>query len=168
MKKMILGMFLATMMLGTQVADAQEADKKETRTRMTPEQRTEMRITRMVNELALDDATAVKFTETYKKYMEEVAALRASCPVKIKREEGKAQRRTDAEIDKAILDRFAMSRKQLDLREKYYKEFCKFLSPRQVEKMYVKEKSYGNAMRKEWGRRNTLHNPHHKGARVNR
>ena len=64
----------------------------------------------------------------------------------------------DAEVEKSIQDRFAMSRKKLDLREKYYKEFRKFLSPRQVEKIYFKEKNYGKAMHKEFSRRKALKN----------
>ena len=168
MKRMILGMFLTTLMLGAQVVNAQVAEKKDVRKRMSPEQMTEIRINRMVNELALDDASAVKFTEVYKKYMEEMSNLRSTCPLKAKKEEGKSYRRTDAEVEKSIEERFAMSRKKLDIREKYYKEFRKFLSPRQVEKIYMKEKSYGDAMRKEWGRRNALRNQHHKTGRVNR
>ena len=160
MKKMIFGMFLTGMLMCSQVINAQVAEQKVERKRMTAEQMTEIRINRMMNELSLDDATAAKFKETYQKYMEEMAKLRAECPLKDwgKMGDTKGHRRTDAEVEKSIQDRFAMSRKKLDLREKYYKEFRKFLSPRQVEKIYFKEKNYGKAMHKEFSRRKALKN----------
>ena len=158
MKRMILGMFLMGMLMCAQVMNAQVAEQNAPRKRMTKEQMTELRINRMMNDLELDDAAAAKFKVTYQKYMEEMAALRATCPMMKGKKPGdeKVHRRTDAEVDKAIQDRFDMSRKKLDLREKYYKEFRKFLSPRQIEKIYFKEKNYGKAMRKEFGRRKAM------------
>ncbi len=47
---------------------------------------------------------------------------------------------TDAEIEKQIKDQFAQSRKILDVREKYYNEFRKILSPKQIMKIYQTEK----------------------------
>ena len=41
----------------------------------------------------------------------------------------------------------------LDIREKYYNEFRKFLSPKQIQKMYNMEKRIGDKMRKEMGKR---------------
>ena len=170
MKKMFFGMFLMGMLMCAQVMNAQVNEQKAPRKRMTTEQMTELRINRMMNELALDDATAEKFKVTYRKYMEDMAKLRHSCPVMNRKQAGdqKANRRTDAEVDKAIQARFDMSRKNLDLREKYYKEFRKFLSPRQVEKIYFKEKNYGKAMRKEFGRRKAMRDQRAKECKANR
>lgn len=60
---------------------------------------------------------------------------------------------TDAEIEKQIKDQFAQSRKILDIREKYYNEFRKILSPKQIAKIYQTEKSNANKFRKEFDRR---------------
>ena len=57
---------------------------------------------------------------------------------------------TDAEVEQHIKDRFAHSRMMLDLQEKYYTEFRKVLSPKQIEKIYQMEKKHdGNRMRKD-------------------
>ena len=60
---------------------------------------------------------------------------------------------TDAEIEKQIKDQFAQSRKILDVREKYYNEFRKILSPKQIMKIYQTEKSNANKFRKEFDKR---------------
>ena len=60
---------------------------------------------------------------------------------------------TDAEIEKEIKDQFAQSRKILDVREKYYNEFRKILSPKQIMKIYQTEKRNANKFRKEFDRR---------------
>ena len=58
-----------------------------------------------------------------------------------------------AEIEKQIKDQFAQSRKILVVREKYYNEFRKILSPKQIMKIYQTEKSNANKFRKEFDRR---------------
>ena len=60
---------------------------------------------------------------------------------------------TDAEIAKMLKDQFAQSRKMLDIREKYYNEFSKILSQKQIMKIYQQEKSNMNKFRKEFDRR---------------
>ena len=47
---------------------------------------------------------------------------------------------TDAEIEKNIKERFAHSRKLLDIREKYYGVYRGFLSPKQIQRVYELEK----------------------------
>ena len=95
----------------------------------------------------LDDAETAKFKPVYTKYMEEMRAVRDMNP--------RAPRSTltDAEVEQVIKARFAQSRKMLDIREKYYNEFRKFLSPKQIQKMYNMEKRIGDKMRKEMGKR---------------
>lgn len=65
---------------------------------------------------------------------------------------------TDAEVEQAIKARFAQSRKILDVREKYYNEFRKFLSPKQIQKMYNMEKHNGDKFRKEMRKRQGMKN----------
>ena len=55
-------------------------------------------------------------------------------------------------MEQAIKARFAQSRKILDVREKYYNEFRKILSPKQIMKIYQTEKSNANKFRKEFDR----------------
>ena len=43
---------------------------------------------------------------------------------------------TDAEAEKEIKARMERSQKILDLREKYYKEYSKFLTPKQIQRVY--------------------------------
>jgi hypothetical protein len=72
---------------------------------------------------------------------------------KVKPEAGKPYMPTDAEVDKKMRDRFKQSRKMLDIREKYYDEFRKFLSPKQVQKVYDHGQMNRGKFHKEMNRR---------------
>ena len=60
---------------------------------------------------------------------------------------------TDAEVERQIKGRFAQSRKILDVREKYYDEFRKILSPKQIMKIYRTEQNNADKLKKEFDRR---------------
>ena len=60
---------------------------------------------------------------------------------------------TDEEVDKMMRDRFKQSRKMLEVREKYYDEFRKFLSPKQVQKVYDHGQMNRNLFHIEMNRR---------------
>ena len=60
---------------------------------------------------------------------------------------------TDEKIDKLIKMRFEKCRKVLDIREKYYNEFKKILTPRQIMKMYAVERNFGKKMQNELEKR---------------
>ena len=142
MKTKYFWMLVVAFVVGTQVINAQ-ADKpkgKREHKRPTMEQIIQMQSQRVVDELGLDDKTAAKFAEVYKKYMKEMDDLRKQyMPVKSDFKKDKPsmpKSLTDAEVDKMMRDRFAQARKMLDVREKYYDEFRKFLSPKQVQKVY--------------------------------
>ncbi|MDE6151407.1 MAG: hypothetical protein K2G12_05405, partial [Prevotella sp.] len=47
---------------------------------------------------------------------------------------------TDAEVEQALKGRFEHSQKILDIRQKYYKEYSKFLSQKQIKRVYEIEK----------------------------
>ena len=47
---------------------------------------------------------------------------------------------TDAEAEQAIKQRMERSQKILDLREKYYKRYSQFLTPKQIERVYELER----------------------------
>jgi len=71
----------------------------------------------------------------------------------------KIQTPTDDEVDKMMRDRFKQSRKILDIREKYYDEFRKFLSPKQVQKVYDKGQENHGKFHKEMNRRAGMKRP---------
>ncbi len=121
-------------------------DKREgrpERKQLTKEQMQEMQCNRIIGVLALDDATAAQFAPVYKNYLDEISALRDE--MKPNRPEGEGQMNelpepkaapTDAEVEEAMKARFAQGRKMLDVSEKYYEEFRKFLSPKQIQRIY--------------------------------
>ena len=130
---MALAMFMVCMSMG---ANAQNKQKKDG-SRMSVEQLTELRAKRIAQALALDDATAQKFTTTFCACQKELYAANKA----MKENKGKKRSEmTDAEIEPIQKDRFKQSRKLLDLREKYYGEYRKFLSARQVQRVYELEK----------------------------
>ena len=109
--------------------------------------------------------TAAKFTPIYEKYLKELRECRMM-NFKPRARKDAAQGTeantaketpkpvmTDAEIAKMLKDQFAQSRKMLDIREKYYNEFSKILSQKQIMKIYQQEKSNMNKFRKEFDRR---------------
>lgn len=150
---------MAALLIGSQTISAQNKDNKDQKQRPTPEQMMQRQANQMVKTLMLDDATAAKFTPVYEGYLK---ALR-ECRMMNRHERNRGNNAeakqtakpvpTDAEIEKQIKDQFAQSRKILDVREKYYNEFRKILSPKQIMKIYQTEKSNANKFRKEFDRR---------------
>lgn len=127
----------------------------------------------LVSILQLDDKGAAKFTEVYERYKKEMMAVtREGRPERKPQADNQAQKGerkngqvrkerpqlTDAEIEKRILENFTRSRKILDIRERYYKEFRTFLTPRQIEKMYSMERESMNGLMKN-GNRGHNHQP---------
>ena len=109
---------------------AQDSEKK----RPSREQLAELQARHIAGSLALDDATAKKFVDAYRDYQQEVWNSGTS----MKKKEN--QSLTDAEIEKNIKERFARSRKLIDIREKYYGVYRDFLSPKQIQRVYELEK----------------------------
>ena len=150
--------------MGSQMTlSAQNTDKKQKKQRPTPEQMVQMQTKQIVNTLMLDDATAAKFTPVYEKYLKELRECRMMTH-KARTEKTKAQgtdanakkerpSMTDDEIATMLRNQFTQSRKMLDIREKYYNEFSKILSQKQILKIYQQEKMNANKFRKEFDRR---------------
>ena len=141
MKTKYFFVLVAAFVMGTQVMNAQrhEYGKKMNHKRgeISMETVAEMQANKIIGELGLDDKTAAKFTDVYKKYMKEMNDLRKEYMPKVKAGEvSMSSMPTDAEVDKMMRNRFKQSRETLDIREKYYDEFRKFLSPKQVQKIY--------------------------------
>ena len=147
-------------LMGTQVMNAQNETNKRTdkrmRPRMTMEQLADKQAAKIVTDLGLDDKTAAKFTDVYKKYMKELDDVRKEFPlygIKGMKAKTQASIPTDEEVDKMMRDRFKQSRKMLEVREKYYDEFRKFLSPKQVQKVYDHGQMNRSMFHKEMNRR---------------
>ena len=105
--------------------------------RMTREQLAAVQARHISDALSLDDRTSEKFIETYCRFQEEIWALGPR--------PGRYEHKTDStataeEIDKAIQDKFDRSRQILEIREKYYEEYSRFLSPKQIQEMYEIER----------------------------
>ena len=164
MKTKFIYVIMAVLLMGSQMTlSAQNTDNKQKKQRPTPEQMVQMQTKQIVNTLMLDDATAAKFTPVYEKYLKELRECRMMTH-KARTEKTKAQgtdanakkerpSMTDDEIATMLRNQFTQSRKMLDIREKYYNEFSKILSQKQIMKIYQQEKSNANKFKKEFDRR---------------
>ena len=154
MKTKIILMLLAVFTV-TGNLSAQSQGKKQRPDRAKIEA---MQCNQVVQALMLDDATAAKFTPVYKQYLAEMRAIRGTNLHK-----SKMNSPTDADVENAIKNRFAQSHKMLDIREKYYDEFRKVLSSKQIMRMYNVEKGNARKYQKEWNKRQEKHRDGKKG-----
>lgn len=113
--------------------------QKDSRQRMTREQLAETQAKYIAKEMAMDDTTAEKFITTFCQFQKEIWALGP-------RPGREASDRTDAETEQTLKERFAHSQKILDLRKKYYVEYCKFLTQKQIERVYKLERGMMNRL----------------------
>ena len=105
----------------------------------------------LVTAMALSDEQAEPFRPLYTRYTIEMQQLQQEYkPHRAQRADFKtgaaAEPLTDDQIDENIRKRFALSRAIVDVREKYYVEFRRFMNPRQIQKMYNAEKERGAKM----------------------
>ena len=119
------------LMLSAIGANAQDAKQ-----RMSREQMAETQARHIAADLNLDGSTYDRFVETYKKYKNE---LWQTAP-KRNRKDGRKASETEEQAAEKMRLRFERSQKVLDIRNKYYKEFSKFLTQKQIELMYDKER----------------------------
>ena len=160
MKKVFSILLTAIMMVAFSTAvSAQENDaQKSKKQRMSREQMAEMQAKHIARQLALDDATSQKFIETFGAYQKEVWALRPQG----KQHGKKKSDMTDAEVEKSIKDQFDHSQKILSLRQEYYNKYSKFLTPKQIQRVYELEKQSMNRLAKR-GRGNVAGRPNASG-----
>ena len=130
MNKMISMMVITIAMLFTSINLSAQSNNQQ---RMSREQLAEKQARHIAHELALDDATTQKYVTTYCAYQKEVWALGP----RVKRHQ--ADNATEAEAEQANKARMEQSQKVLALREKYYKEYSKFLTQKQIERAYELE-----------------------------
>lgn len=122
--------------------------QKDRRQRMTREQLAETQAKYIAKEMTMDDATAEQFIETFCRFQKEIWALGP-------RPKREVSDRTDAETEQALKERFAHSQKVLDLRQKYYEEYSKFLSQKQIERIYELERKMMERLYHRSPKRNT-------------
>lgn len=118
------------------VSAATPADGKQKQPRR--EKLAERQATRIASELALDSARAHRFVATFVQCQREKWALK-----------GRPQRGaqlTEAQTDSMLRAQFVHSQKILDLRRKYYGEYRKFLTAKQIERVYQIEQRQGKAL----------------------
>ena len=141
MEKVMRTLLLAVMMVAfSTVAGAQKTDKQ----KFTREQLAEVQAKHIAQELAFDDETSAKFIDAYCRCQQEIWAIGP----RPKRKANGGM--TDAQTEEAIKGRFEHSRKILDIRQKYYAEYSKFLSQKQIQRVYEIEK---NIMKRLAGKR---------------
>ena len=128
--KMISMMVIAIAMLFSSINMSAQSNNQQ---RLSREELAEKQARHIAHELALDDATTQKYVATYCAYQKEVWALGP----RVKRHS--SANATEAEAEQANKARMEQSQKILDLREKYYKEYSKFLTQKQIERAYELE-----------------------------
>ena len=132
MKKIlgILMMVVSMMAVSTNVC-AQAPNQKQ---RLSREQLAEKQAQYIAHDLGLDDKTSSKFIDTYTQFQKEVWALGPRPHHK------KGEMKSDAQTEQEIKQRFEMSEKILNIRQKYYKKYSQFLTQQQIQRVYEIER----------------------------
>lgn len=131
--KKILGilMMVVTMMTVSTSVFAQAPNQKQ---RLSREQLAEKQAQYIAHDLDLDDKTSSKFIDTFTQCQKEVWALGPRPHHK------KGEVKTDAQTEQEIKQRFEMSEKILNIRQKYYKKYSQFLTQQQIQRVYEIER----------------------------
>jgi hypothetical protein len=135
MKKIMKAMMLVVALITCMGAQAQQQSAAKN-TQTNREDFARKQALNIADQLAFDDKTTDKFVTTYSQYCKEVATLRPTRQPKRDRTEALS----DEEVEQKIKNRFDRSRKLLDIQEKYYNEYSKFLTPKQIDRVYQLEK----------------------------
>lgn len=106
---------------------------------MTREQLAEAQAHFIADEMAMDDTTAKQFVETFCQFQKDIWALGP-------RPKRDASHLSDKEAEQAMNERFTHSQKILDLRKRYYLKYSKFLTPKQIERVYELERKMMNRL----------------------
>lgn len=131
MKTVKLILLALAFMLSTVSSSAQDTGKQ----RLSREQMIETQAKHIAADLAFDDKTYSKFISTYVSYKKELWSIAPK-----RKKNNKAGSETEEQAAQNMQRRFEQSQKVLDIRNKYYKEFSKFMTQKQIEQMYDKER----------------------------
>lgn len=132
MTRIIRTLLIVIMMVASNVvAIAQQPNRQQ---QVSREQLAEIEAKHIAHELAFSDAVSGKFFATYCNYKKDIWALGPR--LRPNRRGGASEQ----DNEERIKQRFAMSEKNLNIRQKYYKEYSKFLTQTQIEKVYEQER----------------------------
>lgn len=156
MKHIIRTFVIAIMMIAScATAFAQQSNNPQRpnrQQRISREQLAEVQAKHIASELAFSDAVTEKFVKTYCDYQKEIWALGP-------RQRPNKQGMSEQQNEERIKQRFAMSEKILNIRQKYYKEYSKFLTQTQIEKVYEQERKMMSRLAKRGQRGTGQHRP---------
>lgn len=136
-KFMLTALLMVAFCSATFAQNNNQGDKQQQRQRFTREQLAEKQAEHIANTMAFDDKTTEKFITTFCNQQKEIWAL---SPQPEKRDKNEKEQLTDEQAEQQIKARFERSQKILDIRQKYYKEYSKFLTPKQIQRAYEIEK----------------------------
>ena len=150
--KKFLGLMMMVVMMMTVTANvcAQTPKQKQ---RLSREQLAEVQAKHIAHDLGLDDKTSSKFIDTYTQCQKEVWALGPRPHHK------KGDVVSDAQTEQMLKQRFEMSEKILDIRQKYYKKYSLFLTQQQIQRVYEIERQ----MMKRFAQRGSRKGGNHAG-----
>ena len=131
---MKLWLVAALMMIGTATISAQNNKRQ----RLTREELADKQARHIAQTMAFDEATTKQFVETYTACQKEIWALGPR--MKGARKQANTQQQTEAEAKEDIAMQFERSEKLLQIRQKYYAEYSKFLTQNQIKRVYVLER----------------------------
>ena len=110
-----------------EVANAQNGGQ-----RISREQLAEVQAKYIAEEVGMDDTTSVRFIDVYCQFQREIWTL-GPRPRQMRRS------MDEADAERATKERFAHSQKILDIRQKYYGIYSKFLTQKQIQRVYELE-----------------------------
>lgn len=133
MKNIFSILFLFLILCNGYIAESQNADRfPRLRERIVQAKLHEIRL-----QLKLDQATFNEFKPVYIKYEKEISAIdfrNLARLMKVDTDSLSAE-----EADQMIVNQMEAAKKMISIREKYYKEFRKVISPQQIIKLYQTE-----------------------------
>lgn len=131
---MKLWLVAALMLMGTATISAQNNQRQ----RLTREELADKQARHIAQTMAFDEATTKQFVETYTACQKEIWALGPR--MNGARKQANAQQQTESEAKQDIALQFERSEKLLQIRQKYYAEYSKFLTQNQIKRVYVLER----------------------------
>lgn len=123
-------MMMVAMMTITISASAQAPNQKQ---RISREQLAEKQALHIAHDLAFDEKTTAQFIDTYTACQKEIWALGP----RIRHN----KKGSEAQSEQDIKQRFEMSEKILNIRQKYYQKYSQFLTQQQIQRVYEIEKN---------------------------
>ena len=106
--------------------------------------RIEQQVRQYTTAFSLNEQQAQQFGTLYKAYSKKMKAIH---DLYQHEQPATGTEPTDEQIEQRILDNFAQSRAILDVREQYYKEFRKILTPKQINRIFEDEKARRSQIR---------------------